>query len=146
MWYSHRGLEHCTFVIYACALPEPNISRLSTILKSFCSLCSMHSYEIQRATATKNSTQMHCNMVLAQQRTNFATLRKETVLNIHSLLRSTLDRTAKRNISFKLLSNFLRCRGATKLSKVSLDFCSVLELHQIARRVKRQLSYFLIVN
>ena len=81
MWYSHRGLEHCTFVIYACAPPEPIISRFSIILKSFCPLCSTHSYEIQRA--TENSTQMHCNMVLAQQRTNFASLRKETVLNIH---------------------------------------------------------------
>ena len=31
-------LEHCTFATYACALPEPLISRLGTILESFCAL------------------------------------------------------------------------------------------------------------
>ena len=39
MWYLHCVLEHSTFAIYACALPEPLILRLSAILKSFSSIC-----------------------------------------------------------------------------------------------------------
>ena len=42
---------------------------------------------------------------------------------------------------FQLLSN-LKWRGATQLSKLYLDFCSVIEQNQIAQRAKRQLSYF----
>ena len=45
--------EHCTFVIYACALPEPVISRFSAILKSFCPLYGAYWYEIQPNTAIK---------------------------------------------------------------------------------------------
>ena len=35
IWYLHCVLEYCRFVIYACALPEPLISRLRAILKWF---------------------------------------------------------------------------------------------------------------
>ena len=31
MWYLSCVLEHCTFVVNACALPEPLISRSSAI-------------------------------------------------------------------------------------------------------------------
>ena len=34
MWYLKCVLEHCTFVLYACALSEVLISRFSAILKS----------------------------------------------------------------------------------------------------------------
>ena len=34
MWYLQCVLEHCSLHVYACALPELPISRLSTILKS----------------------------------------------------------------------------------------------------------------
>ena len=36
MWYLQCILEHCTIVIYACALSELLISRFSVIVKSIC--------------------------------------------------------------------------------------------------------------
>ena len=39
-------LKHSTFVIYACAIARPLISRFSTILKLFCPLCGSYWYEI----------------------------------------------------------------------------------------------------
>ena len=49
MWYRHCVLEHhCKFVIYACTLPEPLISRFSAILKSSAPLCGTYWYEMQR--------------------------------------------------------------------------------------------------
>ena len=35
MWYIHRLLKHCAFVINACALPKSHILRFGAILKSF---------------------------------------------------------------------------------------------------------------
>ena len=53
-------LKQCSFLIYACALSEWLISRVSAILKSFCPLCGKYYYEIQRDTG---ATQ-HCVKVV----------------------------------------------------------------------------------
>ena len=46
MWYLLCVLKHSTFVIYACAIARPLISRFSTILELFCPLCGSYWYEI----------------------------------------------------------------------------------------------------
>ena len=53
------------------------------------------------------------NMALANQCANFASVRKETVLNTNRLLHITLAQNAKRNDLLEPFSNFVRRRGAT---------------------------------
>ena len=113
MWYLYCILEHCTFVSYACALSELVISRFSAIL-SFC----MNNRV--RIGARYNKTlllKLHTHtssVALANQCANFASVRKETVLNTNWLRHTTLAQTAKRNVLFELLSNFVRRREATQ--------------------------------
>ena len=55
MYYLQCVLRHCTFAIYACAIPEPVVSRISAILRSFCRLCGTYWYEIQRDTLQRDT-------------------------------------------------------------------------------------------
>ena len=84
MWYLHCVLEHCTFVIYACALSELLISRFSAILKSFCMNNARIGARYNETLLIKLHTDAS-NMALANQCANFASVRKETVLNKNRL-------------------------------------------------------------
>ena len=58
------------------------------------------------------------SMTLPNQWATFESLQKETVLHTNKLLHTLLAQTAKLDILFKLVGNFVRQRGATHLSKV----------------------------
>ena len=107
-------LKHCIFVTYACASPEPVISRISAILRSFCRLCGTYCYEIQRDTVIKTRHRFIAIWRWHSQRMNF---RKGSGFK-HTLIPPYHSRSTKRNILFKPLSNILRQRETTQLRKV----------------------------
>ena len=103
-------LKHCIFVTYACASPEPVISRISAILRSFCRLCGTYCYEIQRDTVIKTRHRSIAIWRWHSQRMNF---RKGSGFK-HTLIPPYHSRSTKRNILFKPLSNILRQRETTQ--------------------------------
>ena len=76
MWYLHSVLEHCTSVIYACALPVPLISSFSAILKS---LCPLHGYILVRDTARHRFIAI---WRWCSRRANYASLRTDNRFDI----------------------------------------------------------------
>ena len=74
IWYIHRVLENRSFVINACALPEPPITRFQRNFEFILSLRGTSWYEIQRDIAIINSTctQLHRNIGYRSQRVNYA--------------------------------------------------------------------------
>ena len=115
MWYLYCVLKHCIFfVTYACASPEPVISRISAILRSFGRLCGTYCYEIQRDTVTKTRHRSIAIQCWHSQRINF---RKGSGFK-HTLIAPYHSRSTKRNVLFKPLSNILRQRETTQLRKV----------------------------
>ena len=86
-------LKTLYFVIYACALPEPVISRISAILRSFCRLCGTYCYEIQRDTVIKTGHRSIAIWRWHSQRMNFrkgSGFKHTLIARYHSC--TTLDR------------------------------------------------------
>ena len=91
-------LKSLYFVIHACALRKPLILRYSATLISFCPLRSTKYSE----TPTSIKTRYRCIAIWCwrSQCTNFANLRKKTLLNTRWLFYIVLNGTTKRNDGF----------------------------------------------
>ena len=114
MWYLYCVLKHCIFVTYACASPEPVISRISAILRSFCRLCGTYCYQIQPDTVIKTR---HRSIAIWRWHSQGMNFRKGSGFK-HTLIAPYHSRSTKRNVLFKPLSNILRQRETTQLRKV----------------------------
>ena len=135
MWYLYCVLKHCIFVTYACASPEPVISKISAILRSFCRLCGTYCYEIQRDTVIKTRHRSIALWYWHSQRMNF---RKGSGFK-HTLIAPYHSRSTKRNVK-----QYFKAEGNNSITQSLTRFLfnyittQNRELKQTRRRRKRE--------